>query len=40
MESKIIDYSKALGLDLGDMTGRLTEIKSGLGIALAHEMEL
>ncbi len=40
MESKLVDYSKALGLDLSDMNSRLLEVKSGLGIALAQELEL
>lgn len=40
LETKLGDYSKALGLDLSDLNARLLELKSGLGMALMNDAEL
>ena len=40
LETKLQNYSTALGIDLGDMVSRLSELKGGLGIALANKIQL
>lgn len=40
LEGKLAGYSKALGLDLGDMNDRLAELKAGLGMALLKDTDL
>lgn len=39
MEERLKAYSKALGLDLSDINSRLTELKTGLGLALLQAMD-
>jgi hypothetical protein len=40
LENRLSEYSRVLGTDLSDLNGRLSELKNGLGMALAATVEL